>query len=149
MRATYVKAIDAEVLGVSANVKSLKVASDPVRRPMADPVMVDIARDLRQRQTAAEQVLWEALRGRRLDGIKFRRQHPIENTAYVVDFLCYESRLVVEIDGGIHDTQVQDDAIRQANIEAQGYRVIRFRNKAVQADLPGVLAAIRGAVRGE
>ncbi|MCC6613211.1 MAG: endonuclease domain-containing protein [Anaerolineae bacterium] len=116
-------------------------------RARASEAMVHIARDLRQRQTPAEVLLWEAVRDRRLDGLKFRRQHPVENTAYVVDFLCYEARLVVELDGGIHADQPDADAIRQAEIEAQGYHVLRFRNQAVQDDLESVLMAIVAAAR--
>jgi len=104
--------------------------------------MKQIARDLRQRQTPAEEILWECLRDRRLGDLKFRRQHPLTNTAYVVDFLCHEARLVVELDGGIHQQQREDDAVRQANIEAEGYRVLRFSNDAVLNDLEAVLTHI-------
>lgn len=116
-------------------------------RARASEAMVQIARDLRQRQTPAEVLLWEAVRDRRLDGLKFRRQHPVENTAYVVDFLCYEARLVVELDGGIHAAQPDADVVRQTDIEAQGYRVLRFRNQAVHDDLESVLTAIVAAAR--
>jgi hypothetical protein len=74
--------------------------------------------------------------------MKFRRQHPIENTAYVVDFLCYEARLVIELDGGIHAAQAEMDALRQEAIEAQGYRVLRFSNERIQSDLETVLTEI-------
>jgi very-short-patch-repair endonuclease len=104
--------------------------------------MTQIAKDLRQRQTPAETILWEALRDRRLNNLKFRRQHPIENTAYVADFLCYEARLLVELDGGVHEGQEEGDAIRQQNIEAQGYHILRFKNEAVFTDLETVLATI-------
>jgi len=101
-----------------------------------------VARELRQRQTPAEENLWQHLRNRRLDNLKFRRQTPIENTAYVVDFLCYEARLVVELDGGIHANQVEADAIRQEIIEAQGYTVLRFTNEQLANDLESVLTMI-------
>ncbi len=115
---------------------------DAVYRARASEAMTYIARDLRQRQTPAEKILWEALRDRRLDGLKFRRQHAIANTAYVADFLCYEAQLVVELDGSVHDTQVEDDAIRQSKIEEQGYRVLRFRNDDIFTDLESVLIQI-------
>jgi very-short-patch-repair endonuclease len=72
---------------------------------------VTAARDLRAHETSVEDLLWEELRGRRLDGMKFRRQHPIG--AFVVDFCCAESRLVIELDGGIHVEQRDQDAERE------------------------------------
>jgi very-short-patch-repair endonuclease len=104
---------------------------------------VPAARDLRIRQTAAEVMLWEALRNRRLDGVKFRRQHPVG--PFVIDFCCPERRLAIEVDGGIHAAQHDDDAERQALIVAAGYQVLRFPNEAVRDNLPAVLAAIRAA----
>jgi very-short-patch-repair endonuclease len=121
--------------------------SEAVYRALATKAMRQIARDLRQRQTPAEQILWECLRNRRLDKLKFRRQHPLENMAYVVDFLCYGPRLVVELDGAIHRLQAEDDAVRQANIEAFGYRVLRFTNEAIFNDLENVLVAIVAAAK--
>ncbi|MFN8593696.1 MAG: endonuclease domain-containing protein [Thermomicrobiales bacterium] len=100
------------------------------------------ARDLRARQTPPEVVLWEALRNRRLDGLKCR-QHPVG--PFVLDFCCPDRRLAVEIDGGVHDEQRAYDAEREALLEAAGYRVLRFANEAVWSDLAGVLAAIRDA----
>ena len=111
-------------------------------RARAAEVMTTVARELRQRQTPAEEFLWRHLRNRRLNNLKLRRQTPIENTAYVVDFLCYEARLVVEVDGSIHLSQQADDAIRQANIEAQGYHVLRFRNEQLFKELNSVLTEI-------
>jgi very-short-patch-repair endonuclease len=116
-------------------------------RARANEVMQQVARNLRQRQTPAETILWEALRDRRLDGLKFRRQHAIANTAYVADFLCYEARLIVEIDGGIHETQREDDAIRQQNIEAEGFTVIRFTNDQIYQDFESVLTEILTTAR--
>jgi len=76
---------------VEANVHEQQ--SDAVYREMATKVMVQIARELRDRQTDAEMMLWAILRGRKLNDMKFRRQHPIAGSAYVVDFLCYEHKL--------------------------------------------------------
>ena len=106
---------------------------------------VPAARDLRTRETPVEVLLWEELRGRRLDGLKFRRQHPIG--AFVVDFCCTESRLAIELDGGIHAEQQDRDAEREAILATAGYRVIRFPNQSIRENLPEVLAAIRVAVR--
>ncbi len=103
------------------------------------------ARELRRDMTPAEKVLWERLRDRRLDGLKFRRQHPLG--PFVTDFYCAECRLVVELDGDIHDLQPERDAARTEQFEQYGYRVIRFRNEQVLNDLDTVLAAIKAASR--
>jgi len=116
-------------------------------REMADKPIVEIARTLRQRETSAEQILWEALRDRRLNGLKFRRQHPIANTTFVADFLCYEARLAIELDGGIHAQQQVDDRTRQEMIESLGYRVLRFSNTQVYDALADVLSEILRAVQ--
>ncbi|HUU45024.1 MAG TPA: endonuclease domain-containing protein, partial [Acidobacteriota bacterium] len=71
-----------------------------------------------------ERLLWARLRNRRLDGIKFRRQHPIG--PFVVDFFCESCRLVVELDGDSHGTQVEEDSRRTLWLQRQGYRVVRF-----------------------
>ncbi|HEX8665763.1 MAG TPA: DUF559 domain-containing protein [Beijerinckiaceae bacterium] len=80
------------------------------------------------------------MRSRRLDGLKFKRQVPI--FAYTVDFLCFERKLVVEIDGRQHDVHDEYDAQRTAEIESQGFMVLRFRNWDVLNDLDGVLTRI-------
>ena len=104
---------------------------------------VPAARELRTRETSAEDFLWEELRGRRLDGMKFRRQHAIG--PFVVDFCCADRRLVVELDGGVHAEQQERDAEREAILTTAGYRVIRFPNQSVRENLPEVLAAIMAA----
>jgi len=92
--------------------------------------------------TRAEITLWQALRGKQLAGLKFRRQQMIG--AYVVDFYCSGSRLVVELDGGVHgdeDARIHD-AVRDQWIGAQGLSILRLPNQLVFDDLSGVLAAI-------
>ena len=101
------------------------------------------ARELRVRETPAETVLWHALRNRRFEDLKFRRQHPIG--PFVVDFYCSDSRLVIELDGDVHETQRDQDAEREAILTAAGYQIVRFSNEQVFADLPGLLATIRNA----
>lgn len=99
---------------------------------------IDRARRLRREQTRPEAVLWTLVRGRRLSGFKFRRQVPIDR--YVVDFVCMEARVIVELDGGAHDdeeTQIRD-LERTAILEACGYLVMRFANQAVLND-PGAV----------
>ena len=118
------------------------------RQPMrASRVVRERAKELRQPGTSAEGLLWGRLRARQLDGLKFRRQHPIGGC--IVDFCCAEARLIAEVDGGIHNAQREWDAERTAMLEAQGYRVIRFGNEAVIGDIDAVLAEIARAARGE
>jgi very-short-patch-repair endonuclease len=92
-------------------------------------------RDLRKRMTDAEQVLWRILRGRQLDGCKFRRQHPYEG--YILDFVSLEHRLVIEVDGGQHAGSTSDEA-RDAALTAAGFMVLRFWNHDVLADTHSV-----------
>jgi very-short-patch-repair endonuclease len=108
--------------------------------------LVMAARDLRQNETSAEDVLWNALRGKRLNGLKFRRQHPVGN--YVLDFFCVQYQLAVELDGGIHLQPVQtaSDEQRTKFLEENHIRVMRFRNDEILSDLPGVLQKILDAV---
>ena len=98
------------------------------------------ARQLRARQTEAERLLWLLLRDRRLNGAKFRRQVPIGN--YIVDFVCQEAKLIVELDGGQHADQVAYDAARSEWLAGVGYRVLRFWNNDLTENEEGVLTAI-------
>ncbi|MBS7588978.1 endonuclease domain-containing protein [Ancylobacter defluvii] len=101
------------------------------------------ARRLRRDQTDAEQRLWAYLRNRQLGGWKFRRQVPVG--CYVVDFLCPDAKLAVELDGGQHSTET--DAERTRIIEVHGYLVIRFWNNEVNENIEGVLARIMETLR--
>ena len=101
------------------------------------------ARELRQEATPAEETLWQALRGRRLGGRKFRRQHPLG--PFIADFCCPEARLIVEVDGSVHDGQGEHDAARTQQFETHGYRVVRVRNEDVLCRLSAVLKAIAQA----
>jgi very-short-patch-repair endonuclease/type I restriction-modification system DNA methylase subunit len=111
-------------------------------KELAAKAIVQIGRDLRQRQTEAEAVLWDYLRDRRLENIKIRRQHPIPNTTHIADFFIHDSKLVIELDGSIHADQQEADTSRQQLIESLGYRVIRFRNEQIFSDLETTLAVI-------
>jgi very-short-patch-repair endonuclease len=104
----------------------------------------DSRKDFRRQATAAEQVLWEAIRDRQVCGLKFRRQHPVK--PYVLDFYCPDWMLAVEVDGGVHDWEWEEDEIRTAYLEGQGYRVLRFRNEEVLHHLDAVLARIAATV---
>lgn len=98
------------------------------------------ARDLRQTSTEAEHWLWQRLRGRRLGGHKFRRQVPVGS--YIVDFLCKDRGLVIEIDGSQHQQQVDYDRARTAFLEAKGYRVVRYWNNEILQQGESVLESI-------
>ncbi|HUV04992.1 MAG TPA: endonuclease domain-containing protein [Armatimonadota bacterium] len=101
---------------------------------------VNRARRLRRAPTTAEKILWRHLRNERLNERKWRRQQPIDQ--YIVDFFCPELRLVVELDGGIHAFQERRDEARQAYLEAQGLKIVRFTNEDVLGNLEGVLTTL-------
>jgi very-short-patch-repair endonuclease len=105
--------------------------------------LTSVARKLRQERTEAEIRLWSRLRGRQLDGYKFVEQFPIG--PHVADFACRGARLVVELDGGQHGTDVDAERIRI--IEAFGYTVIRFWNHDVLGNTDGVLETILRQLR--
>lgn len=102
------------------------------------------ARRLRQDETVAEKRLWGQLRNRTLDGHKFVRQSPIG--AYIADFICRDSRLIVEVDGATHSTAVETerDRARAHCLEAHGYRLLRFQNDEIINGMDEVLTIIRG-----
>ena len=102
--------------------------------------MKQLARSLRKNQTDAERKLWRCLRARELCGFKFRRQYPI--APCIVDFICVEKRLIVEIDGGQHATMTEIDNTRTEFLNARGYRVLHFWNNEVLQQLDAVLAKI-------
>ena len=99
------------------------------------------ARELRQRLTDTEKRLWVELRLYKIDGLQFRQQHPIG--PYIVDFCCIRARLIVEIDGEIHEHQQEYDAERDDYLRTLGYSVLRFSNDQVLYKLDDVLAGIR------
>jgi very-short-patch-repair endonuclease len=102
------------------------------------------ARSLRVRMTDAERKLWFALRDRRFAGFKFRRQVPIGH--FIADFVCFERRLVIEVDGGQH-TESATDQRRDRWFAANGFRVMRFWNNEVLSNLEGVMTVLAGALR--
>ena len=102
---------------------------------------IDLARDLRKRSTDAERLLWRHLRARQLEGSRFRRQQPIGE--YIVDFVCLEKQIVVEVDGGQHAEEKDKDGIRDAWLQAQGFRVLRFWNNEVLNHIDVVVEVIR------
>ena len=106
--------------------------------------MDSTARSLRKHPTEAERLLWRHLRLRQLGGWKFRRQQPLG--PHIVDFVCLEKRLIVEVDGGHHAVQVEEDAHRTARLEAEDFRVLRFWNTEVLREPIAVQEAIRAAL---
>jgi very-short-patch-repair endonuclease len=101
---------------------------------------IAFARHLRRRQTDAEWKLWQILRAGRLRGWKFRRQQPIGR--YIVDFVCFEKRLVIELDGGQHQDRAGEDRERDDWLAAKGFEVLRFWNNDVMQNLEGVVERI-------
>lgn len=106
----------------------------------AGPSLFSKAWKLRQDMTNAEKLLWEEIKNKQL-GVHFRAQHPIDR--YIADFYCHQSRLVVEVDGGVHDNQKEYDIGRQAEMENYGIKVIRFTNQQVQYNIGEVLKEIK------
>lgn len=89
------------------------------------------ARYLRKKQTTAEELLWRIIRNRKIGGLKFRRQHPLAN--YIADFYCHELKLVIELDGDVHDISwvKERDLLREKAIKKLGIEVLRFSNEQV------------------
>ena len=106
-----------------------------------------LRQDLRNHATQAERALWQALKGRRLAGRKFRRQHSIGR--YILDFYCPRERLAIEIDGQVHDDPARGeyDSVRQRELEELGIRVLRFSNDDVLRTCDLVVEAVGAAVR--
>ena len=104
--------------------------------------MIRYSKELRSRQTPAELFLWERLKENKLNGRRFYRQHPIDR--YIVDFYCPKRKLVIELDGGIHDKQYQKDhdEIRTALLRSKGCRILRFRNAEIFDNIDAVLQRI-------
>ena len=122
--------------GGAAHARDLELQQGfPIRGPELD-----------QRMGPAERALWQRLRGNKLDGWHFRRQHPVDG--FVVDFFCAKAKLVVEVDGPIHRSQREYDAERTRLLsELKGYRVLRFTNEQVMNDMEEVIEAIRKALQ--
>jgi very-short-patch-repair endonuclease len=90
--------------------------------------------------TDAKRFLWRALRGKQINGCRFRRQHPVGQ--YIADFVCIEQKIVVELDGGQHQEQLEYDERRTAFLKMHGWQVLRFWNNDVLNNLYGVLTTI-------
>ncbi|GAB3887450.1 endonuclease domain-containing protein [Spirosoma agri] len=113
-----------------------------IERVSNDPLIKELRRELRQNQTQAEDVLWEELRGRRLADTKFRRQHSLGY--FIVDFYCAEYKLVIEVDGAVHNTLEAHikDAEREAVLCDLGLTILRFTNDDVLYTMGQVIKKI-------
>jgi len=105
--------------------------------------LTGVARRLRRHSTDTEQRLWRHLRGKQIEGLKFRRQQPVGR--YVVDFVNLERKVVVELDGGQHAID-PGDKVRDEWLRAEGYKVLRFWDNQIFSNLEGVLQTIRDAL---
>lgn len=102
--------------------------------------MIALGKILRKRPTDAEGLLWKQLRLKQMEGFKFRRQQPIDN--YIVDFVCFEKRIIVEVDDGQHAIQ-NDDIERDTYLRRNGFQILRCWNNEVLQNMDGVLEVIR------
>lgn len=109
----------------------------------AGPEIFKLASELRKSMTPAERILWQKLRGRRLGGYKFRRQHPLN--IFIADFFCYEAKLIIELDGEVHNhiSQSERDKERTRILKEFGLKEIRFSNKEVFEKLEKVIQRIQ------
>jgi very-short-patch-repair endonuclease len=132
---------------IKENVAKAQIAPSPAMRGkagMGAREQVKRSRELRKNPTDAERKLWQHLRDKQLENFRFRRQRPVGN--YIVDFICLEADLVVELDGGQHADQQQYDAKRTAYLVTEGLHVLRYRNNDVMQNVEGVLEDIRAAL---
>jgi very-short-patch-repair endonuclease len=118
------------------------VANDPLRSFVMAAV-TDLAKSLRRDATNAERMLWSRLRRHEIEGFRFRLQVPLQK--YIVDFACFEARLVVEVDGATHSTwpEIARDKLRERVLSADRFTVLRVTNDEVFNNLEGVLETIR------
>src|SRR5258708_361499 len=112
----------------------------------ASPIIFELAKKLRNNVTPTEMILWGRLR-EYFPGVKFRRQHPI--SFYIADFYYHPKKLIIEIDGSIHDLDdvKSNDIIRQKNLEDLGLKILRFTTKEITNDLESVLQRIEKSLK--
>jgi very-short-patch-repair endonuclease len=106
----------------------------------AVPATFQKARQLRNKMTSAEKLLWERLKGKQICNVRFRRQHPVSE--YIADFYCHAAKLVVELDGKIHLKEIEYDMERTKKLNEFNLRVVRFSNEEVETDIEKVLKQI-------
>lgn len=103
--------------------------------------VVGFAREMRSDMTASEEILWEYLRNRKFHGLKFKRQHPIER--YITDFYCHSLKLVIELDGGVHEDRKEYDKNRDDYLSACGYNVLRISNEEITSSIETTIEKIK------
>ncbi|MEA2097292.1 MAG: endonuclease domain-containing protein [Candidatus Cloacimonadota bacterium] len=114
-----------------------------------------VVRELRKKETLAEKKFWNFVRNRQINGMKFRRQYPIKFVwndrvrYFIADFYCHESKLVIEIDGGIHELQRDYDILRTYIINQLGIQVIRFSNIDVMNDINKIEIKLKGYLNND
>jgi cyclase len=108
----------------------------------ANPVLFEYARKLRVNETEAEKILWTYLCNKKINGLRFRRQHPI--LYFIADFFCPSAKLVIEVDGGVHNlpAQFEYDRNRDSELSAYGLKVLRFTNEEVMNNIDKVIQKI-------
>jgi very-short-patch-repair endonuclease len=109
----------------------------------ASPQHFEMARALKHDMTKAEKLLWEQLRDRKFDGLKFRRQHPIDR--YILDFYCSKMKIAIEVDGGVHNTieQKEYDETRTIRLNELGIQVLRIKNEEIEGSIITALEKVR------
>jgi very-short-patch-repair endonuclease len=111
-----------------------------------------IARDLRRNPTPAESLLWQKLRDKEFNNLRFLRQYPVfyryndKKNFFIADFYCHELKLVIEVDGGIHKERIEYDGIRSEIMGIKDLSVIRFKNEEILSDVDKVLLVIKGEI---
>ena len=138
----------------SSSIYQSKPMEEPTRNPRWKTAKAQFYHKSRQYQlklrknlTPAEKVLWQVVRNKQLGGYKFRRQHIID--VFIVDFVCIRAKLIIEVDGRIHDFQKAYDEARTKFLNTQGFRVIRFRNEEVLYEIERVKVAIIEALEAD
>lgn len=121
------------------------------KRELAE-IAKTVCRELRKNSTKAENIFWEEVRNRKLSGKKFYRQYPVfhdltgKETFFVADFYCYEKKLIVELDGSIHQFRLREDRDRTKILNSLGLRVIRIKNEDVLNKLDNVVERIKSII---
>lgn len=109
----------------------------------ANPILIKFARELRVNETRAEKLLWERISKKQVDGLRFRRQHPV--LYFIADFFCPQAKLVIEVDGSVHDipAQFEYDRNRDKELTTLGLKVLRVTNEDVFYNIEHVIAQIK------
>jgi very-short-patch-repair endonuclease len=140
-------------VGYSLELKGSKRIMSLSKDPRLRLFVKQVCRDLRKNQTKAEKIFWNEIRNRKVLGLKFYRQYPLifdytgKETFFVADFYCHERRLVIELDGKIHEYQEERDLLRTYIITMLGIEVVRYRNEEIENNLDMVLENLKEKLR--